>query len=395
MESFQKILSQPTLFRNRDVLSPHHIPDALPHREREIEKIMTAVSPALKGERPKNLLIYGKTGTGKTSSVKFVAERFAAAESRSRMVYVNCRIYNSRFRVFQKLVKDLLPQYDKPGHGFAFFYEKLIDWVEEDGRGLIIILDEMDVVKDLDDLAYTVTRSNDDIKKGSVAIIGISNKLSFKDRLDPRSRSSLCESEMVFSPYTSFQLREILKRRVAVGFREGAVDDSAINLAAAIAAQDNGDARYALRLIVKAGEIADEKGEGLITDSHVELARRMVEEDVSFEAISTLPRHQQIVLYAIASLQMEGTRYSTLNNGNSGGLLSGEVYERYSQVAMRFGAEVRGPRWYREYLSDLEMLGLITLTESGKGQRGHTRFVRLAYSPERVLKLIEKNLLGE
>ena len=37
-------------------------------------------------------------------------------------------------------------------------------------------------------------------------------------------------------------------------------------------------------------------------------------------------------------------------------------------------------RWYREYLNDLEMLGLITTVESGRGMRGHTRLIRPGYS---------------
>ncbi len=406
VESFEQILARPTIFRERDVLSPHYLPDVLPHREKEIEKIMLGISPVLRGERPRNLLVYGKTGTGKTCSVKFVAEKLAAMQSSAKVAYINCRIYNSRYRILQKVVKDFLPQFDKAGYGLAYFYEKLLDWVESDGKILIYVLDEIDVVKDIDDLAYTLTRSNDELKKGGVSLIGISNKLSFKEKLDPRSRSSLFETEMVFAPYTSYQLKEILKQRAAKGFADGAIDEAAVNLAAAIAAQDNGDARYALKLLLKAGEIADESGAKLATDAHVEQARRSVDEDVSFEAISTLPRHQQIVLCALASLQLEGRSYSRLSgngngngngNGSSGsnGLLSGEVYEKYVQLSRKFRAEARSVRWYREYLSDLEMLGLIAMEDSGKGQRGHTRFIRLSYSPEKVIGLIESSVFGE
>jgi cell division control protein 6 len=175
------------------------------------------------------------------------------------------------------------------------------------------------------------------------------------------------------------------------------VTDGAINLAAAIAAQDNGDARYALKLLQKAGELADGNGGKLISDEHVEHARRTVDEDISYEAISTLPRHQQIVLYSIASLQTEGGKYSSLSdNGGSrvNGLLSGEVFEAYASFTKKFRTEARSARWYREYLNDLEMLGLLTLTESGKGQRGRTRFIKLACSPEKVMRLIESHVFG-
>jgi len=397
MNSFSDILNRPTVFRDRNVLSPHYIPETLPHREKEINKIMETVSPALKGEKPRNLLIYGKTGTGKTCSVKYVTEKFEAMASNSKLAYVNCRVYNSRYRIMQKLVKDFMPEFYKQGYGISFLYEKMLEWVQKDGKNLIFILDEIDMVVDLDDLAYTLTRSNDELKKGSVSLIGISNKISFKERLDPRSRSSLLETEMMFAPYTSFQLKEILKQRAASGYLNGAVSEAAVNLAAAIAAQDNGDARYALKLLLKAGELADEKGEKAVTDVHVENARRTVDEDISYEAIATLPRHQQIVLYSIASLQVEGSKYSSLSdNGSSrvNGLLSGEVFDRYTSLAKKFRTDARGARWYREYINDLEMLGLITLTESGKGQRGHTRFIKLACCPNKAMRLIETHVFG-
>ena len=394
LSSFQDILSRSSIFRDRNVLSPHYIPSTLPHREKEINNIMSAISPALKGEKPRSIFIYGKTGTGKTSSVKYVMERFEEMKSeRARMCYVNCRMYNTRYRVFHKLMKDSIPEYAKTGYGLSFFYEKLIDLLDSGGTNLIIVLDEVDMVRDLDDLIYTLTRANDDLRKGGVSIIGISNKLSFKDNLDPRSKSTLYETEMVFPPYTSNQLKSILDQRVKLGFSEAAVDESAINLAAAIAAQDNGDARYALKLILRAGEIIDEEGAGVVSEKHVNAARRSVDEDVSIEAISTLPQHQQIVLYSIATLSMDGGRYSKLTGNTDNYLLSGEVYENYLKNARNLRKEPRSSRWYREYLNELEMLGLINTVESGKGMRGHTRLIKIAYSPTKVRSIIERIML--
>ena len=51
------------------------------------------------------------------------------------------------------------------------------------------------------------------MKVVSFSLIGISNSLTFKDKLDPRVRSSLSEEEMVFNPYTILQLQKILSDR--------------------------------------------------------------------------------------------------------------------------------------------------------------------------------------
>ncbi len=406
MPSFDDILSAPTLFADRGVLSPHWVPDVLPFREKETTRIMTAVAPALAHERSRNLFIYGKTGTGKTCTVRKVMAEFEARKSSARSCYINCRMYNSRYRVIQKMAKDFIPELDRSGFGLNTLYEKMMEWIALDtsaptpktGRRVVVILDEVDMVRDLDELLYTLTRMNDELPTGSISIIGITNRLSFKDALDPRSKSSLCETEMVFTPYSTGQLREILARRTEAGFKGGAVDDSALNLAAAIAAQETGDARYALKLLLRAGEIADEKHRPHITHTEVEEARRSVDVDLAAETIATLPVHQQLVLLAVCNLSLEGQRYARLggtpSNNQADGehhLMSGEVYEEYSRLCRTYKKPKRSARWYREYLNDLEMLGLITTVESGRGMRGRTRLIRPGYSPEQMKKIIEKS----
>ncbi|MEM4633942.1 MAG: AAA family ATPase [Candidatus Anstonellaceae archaeon] len=405
MPSFSEILNKPTVFADRNVLSPHYVPETLPFREKEIEKLMVGLSPALKNERPRNIFIYGKTGTGKTCSVKHVIGKLGQYNSNAFSCYINCRMYNSRYRVIQKITKELLPNLDSMGFGLAILYEKMMQSVDGEGtpqkshqegapqgKRLIVVLDEVDMVKDLDDLLYTLTRCNDELKRGSVSIIGISNKLSFKDQLGQRSRSSLCENEMVFAPYTATQLQSIIAQRAQAGFKPGVVEESAVNLAAAITGQDVGDARYALKLLMKAGEIADEKGVLRITDKEVEEARRSVDRDVAFEAISTLPDHQQLVLLAIANLTIDKGRNTRLTeNEEDAHLISGEVYEEYSRICRNYRKPRRSARWYREYLNDLEMLGLITTIESGAGMRGRTRMIRIGYPAPDVKKIVEKN----
>ncbi len=68
MGLFEDMEEAPTIFKDVNVLSPHYVPKELPFRERHINEITSILSPALKGQKPRNLIIYGKTGTGKTAS---------------------------------------------------------------------------------------------------------------------------------------------------------------------------------------------------------------------------------------------------------------------------------------------------------------------------------------
>ncbi|MFP3215547.1 MAG: AAA family ATPase [Candidatus Micrarchaeota archaeon] len=395
-EIFENLLKESNIFANRDALSPHYMPNTLLFREKQIDGIVKYLTPSLRGERGRNLFIYGKTGTGKTSCMKYVIEKIKEVPTiKAKISYINCRIYNSRYRVLSKIVNDHLPSYAKRGYGVVDIYEKIINWIEEDGKILIVVLDEIDVVKDLDDLIYTLTRANSDIKNGGVTIVGISNKISFKEELDPRSISTLYENELVFPPYNSTELAAILKQRAEISFKPGVIDDASINLAAAIAAKESGDARLALKILSKAGEIAEEKGLSKITAKEINEAAKSADEEVAYELVGTLPEHQKLVLYAISLLTMQGSKYKKLTDDTESYLFSGEVYDKYVAICGSLGKEPKSARWYRNYIQDLEMQGLITTYESGKGIRGHTKLIKLSYSPERIKSIIEKEFFKE
>lgn len=395
-KGFESLFKESKIFANREVLSPHYIPQHLLFRDKQIIDIENSLTPSLRGERGRNVFIFGKTGTGKTSCIKYVIERIKRLPViRAEISYINCRIYNSRYRVLSKIASDHIPMYAKRGYGVIDIYEKIINWIEEDNKVLIVILDELDMVKDLDDLIYTLTRANSDIKAGGITLVGITNNVGFKEELDPRSLSTLYENELVFPPYNSTELIAIVKERVENGFKPGALDPASINLAAALAAKESGDARLALKIITKAGEMAEEKGLEIITSKEVSEAARLAEEEIAYEVINTLPEHQRLIVYSIALMTINGSRYKRLDDGDDSFVLSGEIYSRYVSLANSLHKEPKSSRLYRKYISDLDMLGIIVSYESGKGIRGHTKLVRLAYPPGRIKEMIEKAIFME
>ncbi len=394
---FETEVTRETIFEDRDVLSPHYIPDKLPHREKQIERIMEILAPALSHKRPSNLFIYGKTGSGKTVCSKRVLQKLNSVKEKYDAdvedVYTNCRVHNTRYQVFTKTAEAVFPDEDFRGYSSTHLYDKMLDYIEDKNLTFIFVLDELDKVKDLDDLIYTLTRANDDLNQGRVVIIGISNRVTFKEKLDPRSKSTLCQEEMVFPPYNAEELHSILEERAEEGFKQGMFKDSAIASASAFAANESGDARYALKLLIKAGEIADKKAEP-VTDDHVQEARSAVEKEIVFDLIESLPEHQGIVLQAVASLSKEGGKYSKLVKTDEEDadkvLFSGEVYDRYDKLCRDWSKKPRSSRWFREYLNELEMLGLITTNISGKGVRGNTRLIRLSFPPDEVKEAVEE-----
>ncbi len=403
---FAKEFARETIFLDRNMITPHYTPSKLLFRDKYIGEISAILSNTLHAKKPDNIFCYGKTGTGKTSVTRLVMQQLLEFASAKNIPiegnYVNCRNHNSKYRILSKIVKDFYPEEDFMGYSAAFIYEKLLEYARK-GRQLVLVLDEIDKVKDLDDLVYSLTRGNDELDSGSgrtggVSIIGISNNLLFKDRLDPRTKSSLCEHEMVFPPYNAQELNDILKQRAELAFKPGTVEESAIALAAAIAAQESGDARTAVMLLLKAGEIADRKGGmngRMVTDREVMKAKVQVEEELVYSMVSTLPEQQQLVLYSIACLTLTKKPVQKITGETEKGVLfSGEVYDEYCRIAKKHKETVVSSRWYREYISELEMYGLIYTTASGKGIKGQTTLIKLGFEPEKIKGIIERELTG-
>ncbi len=391
--TFEEILQKSSIFSNLTVLSPHYVPETILFRESQLAEIMRTLAPALKGQKPRNLFLYGKTGSGKTASIRYVMNQYNKQAQKhavpTEMTYLNCRIDDSRYRILQKMMKPYYPELDKSGYGISYIYEKLIERLAS-GAHMVVILDEVDMIKDLSDLVYMFSRCNDEGKSGSLTMVGVSNRLSFKNELDPRSKSSLSENEVFFQPYDATQLKNILMQRAEQGFEQDSISEAAIGLIAAITANENADARYALKLLVKAGDVAQAQGATRVEEKHVSDAKNLVEYDFASEGISTLPINHQIVLYTIAKMSLaNGQR---LNDDGDSYLFSGDVYDQYTKMAKRMGNSPKSARWYREYVNELEALGLISTVFTSKGIRGHTRLIKAGHNPSDIVAIIEKKV---
>jgi len=393
---FESVVRNQTIFLDRNVMSPHYTPNQLPFRESQISEITGLLGGTLQGKRPDNLFVYGKVGTGKTVTVKYVLQQLDSFSrqnnANAETTYVNCRTHNSKYKVLLSVLRKFYPEENFIGFSSAFVYEKLLEHANKNNKHLVLALDEVDKIKDVDELIYALSRGNDELEHGSISIIGISNNLLFKDRLDPRTKSSLCENEMVFSPYNAEELCAILKARVEKAFKQGTVDESAISCASAFAAQETGDARTAVMLLLRAGELADKATVSRITDAEVKKAKNKVEEEIIFNMIKTLPSQQQLVLYAISSLTVNNKVQKRITVGEENVLFSGEIYDEYKRVAKTLGETIITSRWYRQYINELEIYGLVLTAQSGKGIRGNTRLIKLGFDAKKIKDALEAEL---
>ncbi|MFP3190910.1 MAG: cell division control protein Cdc6, partial [Thermoproteota archaeon] len=262
------------------------------------------------------------------------------------------------------------------GIAVAELYQRIIREMKRRREALIIVLDEIDhlVKKSGDEILYKLTRINSEDIITKVSLIGITNDLHFKEYLDPRVRSSLSEEELVFTPYTADQLKDILTARAKIALYEGTFDEGVINLCASIAAKEKGDVRRALDLLRIAGEIAERNNLPKITESEVKLALSIMERDKIYEIINSLPVHSKLVLFAIYSLQMKEMR----------DCITGEVYEEYVNYCKELNYEPLTARRMSDIINELEMGGLIRANLTSKGRYGRTKYISLRVTKEEI-----------
>lgn len=393
---FQQYIRSKSIFKgDKDVLRPSYIPDELPHREEQLNQLASILVTALEGQRPSNVLLFGKTGTGKTACMKYIGKEIERADSglkKVQFIYMNCEVVDTQYGVLQNIGNRFIENFEEriPFTGWSTerVYNILREKIDEEKRVIVIALDEIDqlVAKSGDDVLYHLCRINDDLQNAKVSVIGISNDLRFMEFLDPRVKSSLSEEKMVFPPYNAEQLKDILEQRSKLVFDEGVLEPSVIPLCAALAAQEHGDARRALDLLRVAAEIAERNHMPVVTESDVVKAKNKIELDCVAEAIRTLPLQSKLVLMGVLLNHERG----------EGKLTTGDLYETYKELCRSTSVAVLTQRRITDLISELDMLGLIHARVKSFGRGGRTKEIEPSVPVAEAKKILEEDeILGQ
>lgn len=381
------------LFSNKRLLDIGYVPDTshIVARNEEIRRLATALNPAIAGDAPSNVFLYGKTGTGKSLCARYATNRIVEAGEENAVavgrVIVDCSQANTETRAARTVVQGLNDPAEtgisvpRNGFGPSRYYELLWEVLDARFDVVLILLDDIDCLEGTE-LLMQLSRATESKKVDScsIGIVGISNKMKYRDQLGERVKSSLQEREIVFTPYDCDALRQLIRSR-AVAFNDGTLSDEAVTECASLAADEHGDARKAINLLRHAGELAASEDADSVTAEQVRRANTRAEQDRIKSLIAGATIQQQAVLLAVVSrtLVEKARTFKTP-----------EIYATYEEICADAGLETLSKRRVHDLLREWEFLEVLEIVRTGGGRaRGSYLQHRLIEDPALVQSVLD------
>ena len=353
-------------FKNERILDPRYVPDALQCRDDEIEKLNRIIVRRVNSDIvPKHVMIVGPTGSGKTVCVKHV---LSEVKNRKGVLCSYLVADTSIYQILKNIASNFGIETSNRLINTNEYWTKIEQKVK--GHIAIIILDEIDKMliknrKDEYSLIYKFTRDP------NICLIGITNKYDFPSLItDARDQSSYLYVDVTFPAYDGVQLRDILEYRVEQAFYPNALSDEVIPLCAVLAAQRNGDARYALDLLSTAADLCEEGGRTTVVEEDVRRAERLAEVSLLRREVVRLSPHQKVLLESVYSKEEKQSPT--------------EVYRAFNNIMRLSGREQVSHKTLSELTAELELYGYVEVERKGRGRgRGVDFYISPTGSVER------------
>jgi archaeal cell division control protein 6 len=322
-------MSESEIFRDRSKLSPRYIPTDLPHREKQIEQIQHVFKESYSNPDKFPLVvlqIIGPAGIGKTSTVlkfsKLLGEDFAKNRLKIKTAYVNLKLQGgNKYAIYKFLLERIAPELPAQGLSAEEMLRYLLRYLRENKIYALIILDEIDylikVTKD-SGIIYDLTRLNEfdpEIPGNVKGVIFIARSIEFYSKLDQAELSTLGRVPMEFPIYSIKQISDILISRCSEAFNVKAIGSDVIDEVSKITTSPtvNGDIRYALDLLLYAGNLAESQGTGRVYLDQIRKVNGQIHPSITTEEMEELSKNQIFTLIALVrALRVKKKQYVEL-----------------------------------------------------------------------------------
>ncbi|MFX1282014.1 MAG: Cdc6/Cdc18 family protein [Promethearchaeota archaeon] len=393
-----------TIIKDDQVFEPNFIPECLVHRENELTLLANHFKSILYKNSMipgKQVIIQGPVGLGKTVVVKqfgLTLETYCHAKSEASIAnlsyfHMNCRRQRSWYLILTSILTQLVPAFPIRGFSVDELLTYLVKIIKERNQGLLICLDEIDYLLSESkgqDVLYSLTRHHEGVNQSEqvqISLILVTRNPHFQKFLDPALLSSLSQRVIVFKPYTTIQLFDILSLRAHQGLHERTYSNDILKAIADLA-YENGDARYAIELLWRSAKVAEQEESQSIDFEHIRKAQ-----------VSIFPIKQSIIIDLASQLKKVLFALALLLNHekNRAFVTTNELRNKYNEICKETQEKPRKQTQFWNYLQNLAELGLIKLQVQNRHQNGksagRTTLIGISDLPvSDLLLLLEQNL---
>jgi archaeal cell division control protein 6 len=387
------------LFANKTFLDNLTLPSQIIGREKKAKELIRYLLGYKHGLVVPFVSVYGRSGSGKSTVVKFVCENLDdddGGDGGISYAFVNLRKARTVFGCANLILTELGQPSIKSAQGINTAIEQISNAIEQRLRKnkknnsnnntaklFVLVLDEFDVLLydkrgKPSDFIYKLLVMEEKLREKGylMCIVAISNNVMSDYEVDDRVRSRIGSSEVFFEPYTQQAVLAILKDRAAKAFSQP-VNSEILQYCADKSSQEHGDARRAIDLLRVAAEIAGKRGEK-ISKMHVDAALARLQRDRVSTTLSSASFHLKLAAIALARIS-----YLTQEAWHS----TSTVYNQYCRILEEGNTKPLTYRRIAELLTELENMGLVISHTSSKGRHGYGTQYKLVVPPESIGKV--------
>jgi orc1/cdc6 family replication initiation protein len=368
------LLFDETIFKNIDAFNPDYVPENYLHRESQMEALAICLRPALRGGNPINTVVLGSPATGKTTAINKIFNIVEGNSDKVVCVYVNCQLHTTRFNIFSQIYNKIFGHMPpETGVPFSRIYGSIMKHLQNEKKSMVVALDDVSYLfhsKNANKIFYDILRAHEEFNGVRTGIFAILSDIEFRYMLDKNVNSVFIPQEIIFEPYTTQEMFDILKDRIKAGFYPDVISDSLLDQIAEHASSA-GDLRMGIDLLRVSGNFAEADASKTIEKKHLTEALQNTGSESLKSTLKTLSQDEKILLKVITEF-------------NTDDLIAGDLYKGFMKKTSTSYAS------FDRSLNKLEFLRLIDTKFTGKGVKGNSRIIILRFDTEEILQCLER-----
>lgn len=370
------------IFTDKIFFRLNYIPEKVYECE-EMDKVAKFFADFLDYNVSDDIFLVGPSGTGKTlSALYLVKELFDLSTQKIGKSYVNCRTNSTEYGAIQQIAFDLGVKLPARGLGTSEGYKRTFESIKDYDR-ILIILDEVEKLKDLTNIVYAFTRGNEvfgvDVP---ISLIFITNNIHIFQRLDVPTKSSLHLHSVVFDRYNADELYKILVDRARFGLKSDCYDETSLRYIAAKTAKITGDARLAILSLEMAGKYCEVNKVATISPEVIDKTFGEAMDALELNTLYKINFQPLLILYSLA----------TLAKNTEEAIYIKKIYERYKTLCISAGEDILSYSQFHHHLSYLQSQDTILLTREKHFKGGYRVLAQLNILPDGVRKIFNERL---